>query len=198
MVFRITLALAVTLASLAAQSPDPAYKPLESAYQALRDKNYDRAIAGAQPLLDEVLQGNDPELADRVRAALKVPQTPNNRETPAQQASEKAKALAEKSIKAGYMKDALKYLTIAHENDPADFSTMLKLGWAYNVLHDDRDAVQWFNQASKSPDPSISREAKQAYHNLAPEFQRLRTTVWIFPLFSSRWHERLRLRPNQD
>jgi Flp pilus assembly protein TadD len=146
-------------------------------------------FAGAQPLLDQVLQGSDPELADRVRVALKIPQTPNSRETPAQQASEEAKALAEKSIKAGYMKDALKYLTIAHENDPADFSTMLKLGWAYNVLHDDRDAVQWFSQASKSPDPSISREAKQAYRNLAPEFQRLRTTVWIFPLFSSRWHD---------
>ena len=33
-------------------------------------------------------------------------------------------------MKAGYLKDALKYLTIAHENDPVDFSVMLKLGWA--------------------------------------------------------------------
>ena len=92
-------------------------------------------------------------------------------------------------MKAGYLKDALKYLTIAHENDPVDFSTMLKLGWVYNILHDDRDAVKWFNLASKSSDSSISGEASKAYHNLAPEFQRLRTTVWIFPFFSSRWHD---------
>src|SRR5580700_6876206 len=46
MSFRITLAFALTLGSAAGQSPDPAYQPLERAYQALRDKNYDQAIAG--------------------------------------------------------------------------------------------------------------------------------------------------------
>jgi tetratricopeptide (TPR) repeat protein len=146
-------------------------------------------FAGAQPLLDQVLKGGDEELADRVRVALKLPQKLIRRETPAQQTSEEAKALAEKSMKAGYLKDALKYLTIAQENDPVDFSTMLKLGWVYNVLHDDRDAVKWFDLASKSSDPSISGEAKKAYHNLAPQFQRLRTTVWIFPFYSTRWHD---------
>jgi tetratricopeptide (TPR) repeat protein len=146
-------------------------------------------FAGAQPLLDQVLKGGDEELADRVRVALKLPQKLIRRETPAQQTSEEAKALAEKSLKAGYLKDALKYLTIAQENDPVDFSTMLKLGWVYNVLHDDRDAVKWFHLASKSADPSVSAEASKAYHNLAPQFQRLRTTVWIFPFFSTRWHD---------
>ena len=32
-------------------------------------------FAGAQPLLDQVLKGGDEELADRVRVALKLPQT---------------------------------------------------------------------------------------------------------------------------
>lgn len=146
-------------------------------------------FAGAQPLLDQVLKGGDDELADRVRVALKLPQTLRRRETSAQQTSEEAKALAEKSMKAGYLKDALKYLTIAHENDPLDFSTMLKLGWVYNVLHDDRDAIKWFHLASESSDPSISDEASKAYENLAPEFQRFRTTVWVFPFFSTRWHD---------
>jgi Flp pilus assembly protein TadD len=146
-------------------------------------------FAGAQPLLDQVLKGDDPELADRVRVALKLPLTLNRRETPAQQTAQDAKALAEKSMQAGYLKDALKYLTIAHENDPVDFSTMLKIGWVYNILHDDRDAVKWFDLASKSSDSSVSGEAKKAYHNLAPQFQRLRTTVWIFPFFSTRWHD---------
>jgi Flp pilus assembly protein TadD len=146
-------------------------------------------FAGAKPLLDQVLKGGDEELADRVRVVLKLPQTLHRSETLAQKTSEEAKALAEKSTKAGYLKDALKYLTIAQENDPVDFSTMLKLGWVYNVLHDDRDAVKWFNLASKSSDLSISSDASKAYHNLAPQFQRLRTTVWIFPFFSTRWHD---------
>jgi Flp pilus assembly protein TadD len=70
-------------------------------------------FAGAQPLLDQVLKGDDQELADRVRVALKLPQTLNRREPSAQRTSEEAKALAEKSMQAGYLKDALKYLTIA-------------------------------------------------------------------------------------
>ena len=144
---------------------------------------------GAQPLLDQVLKGGDEELADRVRIVLKLPQTLRRHGSTAQSTSDEAKAMAEKSLKAGYLKDALKYLTIAHENDPVDFAVMLKLGWLYNVLKDDREAVKWFNLASKSTDPSIANEAGKAYHNLAPEFAMFRTTAWIYPFFSTRWHD---------
>ncbi len=144
---------------------------------------------GAQPLLDQVLKGSDEELADRVRVALKLPQTLRKRTTSEQQTSREAKALAEKSMQAGYLKDALKYLTIAHENDPVDFSVMLKLGWVYNILHDDREAVKWFNLASKSPDSAIANEAGQASRNLAPDLALFRTTAWAFPFFSTRWHD---------
>ena len=54
------------------------------------------------------------------------------------------------------MKDALKYLQIAHESDPGDFDVMLKLGWTLNVLHDDRQAMRWFDLARRSPDPQLS------------------------------------------
>ena len=145
--------------------------------------------ADAQPLFDQVLKGDDEELADRVRVALKLPQTLRNRTSSARQTSQEAKALGEKSMQAGYMKDALKYLTIAQENDPADFSVMLKLGWAYNILHDDRDAIEWFKLASQSPDTSVSDEAGKAYHNLTSQFALFRTTVWIYPFFSTRWHD---------
>ncbi len=148
-----------------------------------------RDYAGAQPLLEQVLKGNDEELADRVRVALKLPQTMRKRDTTAQRTSEEAKSMAEKSLKAGYLKDALKYLAIAHENDPVDFSVMLKLGWLYNITHQDKDAIRWFKLASKSPDPAVSKEADQAYHNLAPSFALFRTTAWAFPFYSSRWHD---------
>ncbi|MBZ5610619.1 MAG: tetratricopeptide repeat protein [Acidobacteriia bacterium] len=145
--------------------------------------------AGAQPLLDSVLKGGDEEVADRVRVALKLPQTLRRHEPSPRRTSEEAKAIADKSMQAGYLKDALKYLTIAHENDPVDFGVMLKLGWVYNILKDDREAVKWFNLASKSPDPAIAKEAGQASRNLSSAFARFRTTVWANPFFSSRWHD---------
>lgn len=149
-----------------------------------------RDIAGAQPLLDDVLKRGDEELADRVRVALKLPQTLKRRdETPHEQVATEAKALAEKSLNAGYMKDALKYLTVAHEADPVDFWVMLKLGWVYNILHQDRQAIEWFNLARKSPDPAIASEAGKAYGNLRPGQELFRTTAWIYPFFSSRWHD---------
>ena len=147
-------------------------------------------LAGAQPLLESVLKGENEELANRARAALKMPpilRPPS--ETPRDQASLEAKTMAEKSLKAGYLKDAIKYLNIAHESDPADFWVMLKLGWAHNLLHQDREAVQWFNLARKSPDATIANEADNAFENLRPGQALFRTTAWAFPCFSSRWRD---------
>jgi hypothetical protein len=119
-----------------------------------------------------------------------MPQTLNRRpETPHGQSISEARTLAEKSLTAGYMKDALKYLTVAHEADPVDFWVMLKLGWVYNILHDDSQAIQWFNLARKSPDPAIASEASKAYKNLRSGQEPFRTTVWLYPFFSSRWHD---------
>jgi hypothetical protein len=100
-----------------------------------------------------------------------------------------SKTLGEKSLEKGYLKDALKYLQIAHENDPLDFEVMLKLGWAYNLLNDDAQAIRWFDLAQRSPDPKTAAEAAKAYRNLKPAFERFRTTVWAFPMFSTRWHD---------
>lgn len=144
---------------------------------------------GAQPLLDQVLKGSDDTLADRVRSALKLPQLMRHRGTTAQRTSEEAESMAEKSLKAGYLKDALKYLSIAQENDPVDFAVMLKLGWLYNIMHQDQQAIKWFKLAAKSPDPAVAKEANQAYHNLAPAFALFRTTFWAFPFYSSRWND---------
>jgi Flp pilus assembly protein TadD len=166
-------------------TPDDLLSAAQLGFLRLKSNDY----AGAQPLLDLVLKGDDEELADRVRVALKMPQTLHHRGSSAQRTSDEAKALADKSMQAGYMKDALKYLTIAHENDPIDFDTMLKLGWVYNILKDDREAVKWFELASKSPDPTVSKEAGEAYRNLAPEFALFKTTAWIYPFFSTRWHD---------
>ena len=148
--------------------------------------------AAAKPLFERVLAGEDEELANRVRAALKMPPLLHGRPAaPASTngASVDAKDLATKSLEKGYLRDALKYLQTAHENDPLYFNVMLKLGWTYNILKDDRDAVQWFDLARRSPDPQIAAEASKAYRNLKPGLSRFRTTIWAFPMFSTRWHD---------
>ena len=153
---------------------------------------YARGERGAaQPLFDRVLAGDDEDLANRVRAVLRMPQIlkPRADATPAAPTSPDAKIMAERSIKAGYMKDALKYLQIAHEADPGDFDVMLKLGWTFNILHQDRKAEQWFGLARQSPDPQIAAEAARAWTNLRPATERFRTSFWLYPIYSTRWHD---------
>lgn len=146
--------------------------------------------AGALPLLDKVLKGGDDDLSDRVRTALRMPKALRRRpETPRAEVKVEAKVLAGKSYEKGYMKDALKYLTIALENDPLDFEVMLRLGWANNIMKNDGDAVRWFDLARRAPDSRIADEAQRAYKNLASTRAMLRTTWWALPMFSSRWQD---------
>ena len=143
---------------------------------------------GAKPLFDRVLAGDDEDLANRVRSSLGLPQRARPR-SDRQTAPAEAKELGEKSLDKGYMRDALKYLQIAHENDPADFDVILKLGQTYNILKNDEEAVRWFNLARRSPDAHTAAAAARAYRNLAPALERFQTTFWAFPMFSTRWHD---------
>ena len=142
----------------------------------------------AQPLFDRVLAGDDEELANRVRAVLRLPQVLYARAEP-QASSLDAKVMAERSMQAGYTKDALKYLQVAHEADPGDFGVMLKLAWTFNILHDDRQAMRWFDLAHRSSDPQLAAEAALAWRNLHDSNQTFRTSGWFYPIFSTRWHD---------
>src|ERR1017187_6635129 len=142
----------------------------------------------AMALFDRVLSGKDDDLANRVRAVLRIPQVLRPRGAAAPQSID-AKIMAERSIKAGYMKDALKYLESAHESDPGDFDIMRKLAWTNNILHRDAVAFRWFDLARRSPDPTIAADAEQGFRNLHADAEPFRTTAWLFPIFSTRWHD---------
>ncbi len=148
--------------------------------------------AGAMPLLERAMKSGDSELAARVRAALGLP--PDLRPRPPSAdghtgAAVDAKEMAERSFRAGYLKDALRYFQAAYEADPLDFPVMLKLGWTYNLLHQDELAMRWFDLARRSPDAAIAQEADKAYRNLRPDFKRFRTTAWVLPFYSTRWSD---------
>jgi tetratricopeptide (TPR) repeat protein len=142
----------------------------------------------ARPLFDRVLAGKDEELANRVRAVLHQPQVLQSR-VAQQQTAVSAKVMAERSTKAGYLKDALRYLQTAAEANPSDSEVMLRLAWTYNNLHQDVAAIHWFDLVRKSSDPAVASEAQKAWRNLRGPTARFRTTGWIFPLFSTRWHD---------
>jgi len=137
------------------------------------------------PLLERVLKGSDLSLANRVRAALKIPLS----EAAGVAVSTDPKVMAERSLKSGYLLDALQYLHAAHKADAGDGWVLLKLGSTYNILHLDRQAVRWFGLARNNPDATISAEADRAYGNLQPGVKRFRTTAWLYPFFSTRWHD---------
>ena len=146
--------------------------------------------AAALPLLERVLAAGESELAEKVRRTLKPSQSLILRdEAPRRLDTLEAKKLAFNSLELSYLKDARKYLEIVHEDDPLDFEVMLKLGWTYNLLEDDRQAIRWFDLARKSRDPTIAKEAQKAYSNLRPSFARIRTSAWFYPFFSTRWHD---------
>ena len=99
-----------------------------------------------------------------------------------------AKSMGKKSLALGYVRDAIKYLRQAHNDDPNDAEVMLKLGWAYNMANDDAAAITWFDQARHADDPQIASEAAKAYHNLSGD-PLPQTTVWMLPMYSSRWND---------
>ena len=143
---------------------------------------------GAMPLFDRVLAANDQELSNRVRAVLRIDQVTAAAQ-PAPPSSVEAKAMAERSLQAGYMNDALKYLEQAQEADPNDFSVMLKLGWTNNILHRDAQAYRWFDLARRSSDPKIASEASRARSSLRSAVEPFSVSAWFYPLFSTRWHD---------
>ncbi len=145
----------------------------------LEDKRSDLAM----PLLNHVLTQGDRNIADRVRMTLGLPRPlePTVAADP--------RDLGDRSYRAGFLKDALRYYTEARETNPLDASLALKLGWTNNLLHDDVTALRWFDTARQSADPAVAAEARRAWSNLRRDRERFRTTVWLYPLLSSRWSD---------
>lgn len=141
----------------------------------------------ARPLFRSVLDHADAATANRVRTALKMPLVLEDREAAAAPAD--PRLMGERSYEAGFLKDAKRYLLEAHEQNPFDAQVALKLGWTNNMLHDDQSAVYWFNIARESTDPAIAAEADRAYRNLEASTELFRTTLWLYPLYSSRWED---------
>lgn len=98
-----------------------------------------------------------------------------------------ARELADRSYQAGFMNDALKYYRLALERTPQDEQLLLRLGWTLNILKRDEEALDYFRRAKDSANPLVAQEASKAYRSLRPSYAPVRTTVWLFPFYSTRW-----------
>jgi tetratricopeptide (TPR) repeat protein len=98
------------------------------------------------------------------------------------------KTMGMKSYAAGYMDDAIRYLRIAHEDNLDDAETVLQLGWAYNAVNNDAEAIHWFDAARRAGDPAIAAQANKAWHNLLGSSS-VATTMWFLPMYSTRWND---------
>ncbi len=149
----------------------------------------------AMPLLNHVLASDaDAATKARIRQALHLPAALEPRPAAvagpskaSNAADADAAALGQRSYDAGYLQDALRYFSQAREANPQDSTLALKLAWTNNLLHDDVTALHWFELAARSSNPAVASEARRAVANLRPEQRRFRTTLWAYPLFSSRW-----------
>ncbi len=99
-----------------------------------------------------------------------------------------AKSMGMKSLKLGYIPDAIKYLQRAHEDDPEDAEVVLDLAWAYNAAKRNEEALECFDEARHSDNAGVASEATKAFHNLNGD-PVAQTTVWVMPMFSTRWKD---------
>ncbi|MCW5965248.1 MAG: tetratricopeptide repeat protein [Bryobacterales bacterium] len=111
-----------------------------------------------------------------------------------------AREMGSKSYSNGYLPDAIRYYRQAHELDPTDFDTILRLAYSLNMANQDQEALQWFFLAARSPDAQVAAEATKALRNLtapaasgaaqassAPPSSGLVASFWAMPMHSTRW-----------
>jgi tetratricopeptide (TPR) repeat protein len=167
---------------------DPQNVPLrrELAYLYLAMHKEPEAIEQFEHVL--AIAPDDRLAKDQLEAARGLKKRSEAAPAPDSSAAANARAMGLKSLAAGYVRDAIRYLRQAHEQDPEDAQVMLKLGWAYNMARQDDDAIYWFDRARRSDDPAIAQEAGKAWHNLESAGQPS-LTIWALPMYSSRWKD---------
>lgn len=100
-----------------------------------------------------------------------------------------AREMGARSLANSYLNDALKYLTLAHQRNPADAEVLYQLGLTNNLLHRDADALGWFAQARRAADPEISAKAARAWSTLHATQPGFHVSVWFAPTHSSYWDD---------
>ncbi len=105
-----------------------------------------------------------------------------------------------RSLEKGFMGDALKYLHAANEDDPKDFEVMLKLGWAYNTVKDDRtaDTLSSISTRRSAGRRSLREASRASSETLRPAVRTLANNSMGVPHDLDALGRYLRLRSGQS
>ena len=142
------------------------------------------------PILKNVLAHGRPRDRQSVRMALHMPLVLEDRTAEGAADELDPRILGERSYDAGFMKDALRYYTLARQANPVDASIALKLGWTNNLLHDDRDGAPLVRHRAPQRRSRRSPPKPPRLDQSSPRHPNcFRTTVWLYPLYSSRWSD---------
>jgi tetratricopeptide (TPR) repeat protein len=135
-------------------------------------------VERAAVLLEQAQESGDPAVAQPARMQL---------ERIREERSAPLRELGEKSLEKSYLIDAQRQFAEAYSANPYDYAAALKLGVVYNLMQQDREAIEWFRIATASSDPRIAEQASRSYANLAPQYRFAQTTVWMYPFYSRRF-----------
>ncbi len=107
-------------------------------------------------------------------------------ETAAQQAR-RHRELGYASLAKSYLPAAAAEFEAVHRLEPGDDEAVLQLGYIYNQLKRDDEALRWFRLAAAGSNAAVARKARVAVHNLTQANRKVITTVWAMPFWSSRF-----------
>jgi tetratricopeptide (TPR) repeat protein len=128
----------VALAVLLAQPPqDPAYTALNRAYEQLRLKQYDDAVASFRRVLE----------LDPTRIAIH-------------------KEIAYTLQKMGETEQAVEAFEAYHRALPSDYTTIMELAYLYAQVQKEDRALEFFKMAAQSSDPAQAAQARQGFQNV--------------------------------
>ena len=138
-------------------------------------------VERARPLLEKARKTTDPALQQRVEQRLLDMRADLARPH---------REMGQRSLELSYLPAAVREFQRAFEINPRDYEAAYGLAVAQNMMGEDQRALRWFTVAANSDDPALAAKAQQAYRSLAPQFDvnPVRTSVWIYPLASSRWN----------
>ena len=91
------------------------------------------------------------------------------------------------SLAKSYLPAAAAEFEAVHRLEPGDDEAVLQLGYIYNQLKRDAEALRWFRVAGESSNAVVARKARVAIHNLTQSNRKAITTLWAMPFWSTRF-----------
>jgi len=135
----------------------------------------------------EWLAKQDPQDAQSLRQLEDLRVTLGLSQETREQQVRRHRELGQANLAKSYLPAAAAEFEALHRLDPTDGDAVLQLGYIFNQMKRDDEALRWFRLAGASSNAVISRKAQVAIHNLTQPHRKVITTLWAMPFWSTRF-----------